>query len=59
MKNDDLKDFVTKNFVDELPDGDSKTIIHFYTMLFEIKSILGTHITYVIRFLFLKNKRFV
>ncbi len=36
MNDYDLKDFVGKNFVDELPDDDSKIMIHFHTMILEI-----------------------
>lgn len=41
MNDYDLKDFVGKNFVDELPDDDSKIMIHFHTMILEIGSIIA------------------
>ena len=40
MNDYDLKDFVGKNFADELPDDDSKIMIHFHTMILELESII-------------------
>ncbi|HGA1433266.1 TPA: hypothetical protein ACIRJ7_000822 [Streptococcus suis] len=41
MNDCDLKDFVGKNFADELPDDDSKIMIHFHTMILELGSIIA------------------
>lgn len=41
MNDYDLKDFVGKNFADELPDDDSKIMIHFHTMILELGSIIA------------------
>lgn len=42
MKNYDLKDFVKMNFADELPDENSKAMIHLNTMLRELESTFVT-----------------
>lgn len=41
MNDCDFKDFVGKNFADELPDDDSKIMIHFHTMILELGSIIA------------------